>query len=122
MQHKEANIEIQRNNGKLSCVTVFIPVWHKQEDSGAIGIGIPLFGLKTFAKNENDIDIAIEECLKSFCILSEKFGQGLEKELEVLGWQREKQSTDLNFSVENPVFEQMMETGEPFVHQLEIAC
>lgn len=120
MKTSEANIEIIRDNEKLSSISVIMPTWHKIEDDNEfVTVNIPLFGLKTFAKNDDDTIVAINEALKCFCISSERFGQGIEKELQVLGWtfvKTEGNRTLLNYSIEsnNFVFEQIMETGDQF--------
>lgn len=121
MHTSEANIEIIRRNGKLISLSVIMPTW-KQEDGHKFIVTIPLFAIKTSAKNHDDADTAIEEALKSFCIQSEKFGQGIEKELESIGWKVKSASdniTLLNFSTSDTdiVLEQIMETGDQFAQE-----
>lgn len=47
---------------------------------------MPLFHTQTWARDEADVEIAVEQSVKSFCKVAEKFGQGLEKELQAMGW------------------------------------
>lgn len=130
MQTNEANIEIIRKNKKLFSISVVMPMWDKVGDDGFLKIDIPLFSIRTFAKNEQDAELAIEEAIKVFCINSEKFGAGLENELRILGWshnieQEETISMVYNVSDTNVVMEQIMETGEQYAHthslELELA-
>jgi hypothetical protein len=124
----EANIEIIKHGETLVSISVVMPVWSKIQDDGTIAVNIPLFGLKTFASDENDAIIAISEAIKCFCIASEKFGQGINAELKTLGWvsvnqNEEVSSFDFNVADDDIVFEQIMQTGEQFVeHNLSIAC
>ena len=83
--HTEANIEITRNGEKLA-VSVLMPVWNRFADHGNLLVELPLLGINTIAKDENDADKAIEEAIASFCFAADKFGQGIEKELQALGW------------------------------------
>lgn len=123
MKTIEANIEIKRENGILSFISVIMPTWNKMDDNDCVSVNIPLFGLKTIAKDETDADAAIMELIKCFSIASEKFGQGIEKELETLGWSLTENSEryslltygiEQNNVINNVVLEQIMETGEQF--------
>jgi hypothetical protein len=93
MQISEANIQITRNGGKLSSISVSMPVWSKHADDGNLIVFLPMLGLETIAKDDNDAEQAIEEAIISFCIASERWGQGLDKELQALKW-----IPDKNFS------------------------
>lgn len=123
MKTTEANIEIKRNgDGKLISVSAIMPTWSKMEDDGNLTVNIPLFGIRTFAKNSADSDVATKEAITCFCIASEKFGHGLEQELIVMGWEIIEDSLDrvtLNYSVESRdfVMEQIMQTGEQFAFE-----
>ena len=123
----EANIEITRHDGVLHSISAVMPVWNKTGEDDIIAVNIPLFGMKTFATDEADVDIAIEEAIKCFCIASEKFGNGLNQELVDLGWtavenEKERISLDYNIPDDNFVFEQLMQTGEQYAHaDLEFA-
>jgi hypothetical protein len=123
----EANIEIIRTNGILSSVSVVIPSWSKNNEDNSITIDMPMFGLKTFAQNEQDMENAIEEAIKCFCIASEKFGMGIEKELIQIGWSfisDDTKNTSLDYQIpsDNFVLEQIMQTGNQYAHaDLEFA-
>lgn len=127
MKTTEANFKITRLDGKIHSVSVFMPTWNKVEDENPFTtVHIPLLGLKTIASTNstNDAFSAINETIKGFCILSEKFGQGIEKELEVLGWtvvETNETNTIMNFAIEPSDFilEQIMETGNEFA-ELEL--
>ncbi len=119
MQTTEANIDITRKDGKLISISVVMPMWDKVGIDDVININIPLFGIKTFAANLIDVDVAIEEAIRIFCIATEKYGVGLENELRILGWSfnEEKENTiSMTYYVSdnNIVMEQIMETGEQF--------
>ena len=85
----EANIEITRANDKLVSISVSMPVWSKESEfDGNIHVHLPLLDIDTIASDEKDAEFAIKEAIQSFCIASEKFGEGLEKELQALGWKQ----------------------------------
>lgn len=117
MKTSEANIKITRIEDVLSSISLIMPTWKHQEDT-SLSVIIPLFGIKTFAKDLDDADIAINEAIKCFCIASEKFGQGIEKELQTIGWSTvDNNHSLLNYSIDsndNIVLEQIMETGDQF--------
>ena len=126
MKINEANIDIVRENGKLLSVSVEMPIWDRILEDNFISVNIPLFNIKTFAKDEEDISVAIEEAIKAFCINVEKFGNGLESELKLLGWsyaKTEKDNVTMSYCVpnHNSVFDQIMKTGEQFAQKLELA-
>ena len=127
MNTVEANIKITRNLDKLTSISVFMPIWNKQSDQGNLLVQLPLLGIDTIARNEADADKAIEEAIASFCIVAEKFGQGIEKELQALGWVAIDGETGeplLGYNVSNTdaMLERLMQTGENYVNQhLEIA-
>ena len=107
--HTETSMIIARVKGELSTISVVMPIWIKREDF--ISISIPMLMLKTVASNEEDINKAIEGTIKCFCIAAEKFGKGLEAELEALGW--EKNDSSLEFSMpDNEVIEEILKTGQ----------
>jgi len=117
MKTSEANIEITRADHALSSISVIMPTWKHQEDN-SLSVNIPLFGIKTFAKDIDDTEAATNEAITCFCIASEKFGQGIEKELEAIGWVSlvNGNNSILNYSIESSdiVLEQIMETGDQF--------
>jgi hypothetical protein len=127
MKINEANIEIIRKEGKLQSISVAMPIWDKIGDDNFLSINIPLFGIKTFAKDEVDAEIAINEILTLFCINAEKFGKGLENELKLIGWSFIKQDAEFctmayNVSNSNSVIDQIMQTGEQIARKLNLAC
>jgi hypothetical protein len=127
MKITEANIEISRKDGKLFSVSVAMPIWDKVGNDDFLSVNIPLFGIKTFAKDEIDAEIAINESLRAFCINAEKFGKGLENELKLIGWGFIEQtetfaSMSYRVSNSNSVIDQIMQTGEQVVQKFELAC
>ena len=130
MKTNEANIKISRNENKITSIAVFMPIWTKQSDQGNLLVQLPLLGINTIAKDEKDAEIAIEEAIASFCIVAEKFGQGVEKELISLGWTAIDSKTKepvLGYTVSDEnddaaMLERLMETGENYTNEhLEIA-
>jgi len=124
MNNLETNIEIFRRGNKIEAISVLMPIWNKLSDHGNLIINLPLLGIETIAKDENDADKAIEEAIISFCIVAEKFGQGIEKELISLGWSFEEKSNSLVYvSENNSVVEQILKTGDNYIKShLEIAA
>lgn len=130
MQTNEANIEITKKGNKIFSIAVVMPMWDKMGDDGFLKIDIPLLSIRTFAKDEQDAQKAIEEAIKIFCINAEKFGAGLVNELRILGWSHNNEvdnTVSMVYSVSdtNFVLEQIMETGEQYAHthslELELA-
>lgn len=123
----EANIEITRSGEKLTSISVLMPVWSKpSEFDGNTIVKLPLLAIETIAKDDQDAEKAIEEALKSFCIAAEKHGQGLEKELQALGWSQVDQAGKpvLGFNVTDTdaVIDRLIQTGDNYVNErLEIA-
>lgn len=114
MRTTDANIEICRANNVLQSISLIMPVWHKCNEDGFIEIHMPLFGLKTIASNEEAIEKAVTEAVHCFAISAEKFGKGLEFELQMLGWQSaDEEESLLQFIAPNDVFQQVIETGDP---------
>lgn len=128
MSTNEANITITRNKGKLASVSVLMPIWSKPSDQGKIIVKLPLLGIETFAKDEADTEKAIEEAIESFCLVAEKLGQGLEKELQALDWKLvdiESGDQVLGYDAGDPdsLIERLIQTGENYVNKkLEIAA
>lgn len=127
MKISEANIDILRKDGKLLSASIAMPIWDKVGDDDFLAVNIPLFGLKTFATDEVDAEIAINELLTAFCINAEKFGNGLESELKLIGWtfvEQTKDFTSMTYAVSNSnsVLDQIMQTGEQVVQKLDLAC
>lgn len=125
MKPTEANIDITRRGNKLFSVSLNMPTWSKCEDDRSLSVHIPLLGIKTFAHNKSDTEDAIREAIKSFCIASDKFGQGIEKELAALGWKLVKdgaEHTELGFTPNDDMLEQIMQTGDQYAEaKLEFA-
>lgn len=128
--NNQANIEIFRgDDDKLLSVSVVMPVWDKTAMDGMIAVNVPHFGIKTFAKDDIDADVAIKESLKAFCINAERFGKGLETELKIMGWNFDRPSSGsikMFYEVPQPnvVIDQILETGDQFAEKLELetAC
>lgn len=121
MNTTEANIKITRSGDKITSVSVFMPIWNKMSDHGNLLVQLPLLGIDTIAKNEIDAEKAIEEAIASFCFVAEKFGQGLEKELQALGWVAIDGETGepllgYNVSDTDAMLERLMQTGENYVN------
>ena len=121
MNTTEANIKITRSGDKLTSISVFMPIWNKMSDHGNLLVQLPLLGIDTIAKDEIDAEKAIEEAIASFCFVSEHFGQGLEKELQALGWiaiDGETGEPLLGYSVSDTdvMLERLMQTGENYVN------
>lgn len=126
MRTVDANIEINRIGGKLSSISVVMPIWDKHSEDGFISVDIPLFGIKSIAINEEDATLAVNEAIHLFCFNSENFGEGLEKELHHIGWRfinKGKDKTTMSFRISNrdTVLDQIMQTGEQFVERLDLA-
>ncbi len=123
----EANIEITRAGEKLVSISVSMPVWSKESEfDGNILVQLPLLDIDTIAKDEQDAEIAIKEAIQSFCVAAEKFGEGIEKELQALGWKRVDQNGNpvLGFCVSetDDLLERLLQTGDNYINpKLEIA-
>lgn len=127
MKITEANIDIVRTNGKLSSVSITMPIWGKVGNDDFLAVNIPLFGIKTFARDESDSEAAINEVLEAFCVNAERFGKGLENELKLIGWDFVEQKngfTSMSFRVSNSnsVLDQIMQTGDRISQKLELAA
>jgi hypothetical protein len=121
MNTTEANIRITRKGEKITSISVFMPIWNKLSDQGNLLVSLPLLGIETIAKDEIDAENAIKEAIGSFCIIAEKFGQGLEKELQCLGWETIDGETGepllgFNVSDTDAMLERLMQTGENYVN------
>lgn len=122
MNTVEANIKISRV-GKLTTVSVQMPIWTKESDYGNLIISLPLLGIETIAKDQDDTEKAIEEAITSFCKVADKFGQGIEKELLTLGWVHCKEDgeqilgyTLSDASETDAMLERLIQTGEDYVN------
>ncbi|PUZ22483.1 hypothetical protein GA0116948_10980 [Chitinophaga costaii] len=120
----EANIKITKDRDKIFFVSVHMPIWTKWNEFGNLSVNIPLLGIDTIAKDEHDAEKAIEEAIISFCLIAEKFGQGIQKELQALGWSL-IDSSNFKFDVndDNAVLDRIFKTGDNYVNEnLEIAA
>ena len=123
----EANIEITRTGDKLVSISVSMPVWSKESEfNGNILVKLPLLNIDTVARDEKDAEFAIKEAIQSFCIASEKFGEGVEKELQSLGWKQVDQDGNhiLGFCVSeaDELLDRLLQTGDNYVNpKLEIS-
>jgi hypothetical protein len=124
MNDVNASIGITRVEGKLSEVKVIMPTWNRVGSDDKLYINIPLFGIETFGKDENDCDLALEEAIKCFCLLAEEEGLGLDFELEFMGWKIDENSDKsnhiFNVSPTTPAFERMMQTGSQTAFAISI--
>lgn len=117
-----ANIEILRNHDKLVSISVSMPIWCKSSEfDGNIRVKLPLLAIDTIAEDENDVDSAVKEAIQSFCIASERFGEGIEKELQALGWKNVDENGEAikGFCVSetDQLLERLLETGDNYVNQ-----
>jgi len=116
MENNESTIEIERVDGKLISAKLVIPVWtRKDEDDGLLYASIPMLNLETYGIDEDDLEIAIQETVEGFILVSEKFGEGIESELADLEWEKQivKEPTHIyfDFKTEKPVYKNMINTG-----------
>lgn len=126
MKQSPGNIVISRKGGKLHTISVAMPIWDNIGEDGFLSIDIPLFNLKSFAKDESNADESIREAIVAFCIGAEKHGKGLETELKVLGWSFTDQTENMTvmsfeLSERNFMLNRVMQTGESFADKLDIA-
>jgi len=125
MNHNVPEIEITRSeNHHLSEVKVIMPIWTRKGDDAKLYASLPLLGIETYGDTEEDLDIAINEAVKCFCIASEQHGLGLESELQFIGWKPAGQSKDhalLTIDMDMPLFEGIINTGEPTAMTVEVS-
>ena len=119
MKHPEANITIKLEADGKTSVAVLMPVWVKTTEYGTLKISLPLLGLDTYAKNEEDADNAIDEAIIAFCVMAKKYGQGVQKELQSLGWQLmddSGQQPALGYCVSDTdsLLERLFQTGDSY--------
>jgi hypothetical protein len=120
----EPIIEVIRKDGKLSSVKVIMPTWNELGEDNKIYTKMPMLGgIVTYAINELDADIAVKEAIHCFCVAADKFGMGLEKELESIGWNIVSKNDEhiiLSIHSEMPAFELMLETGDTKALNIEL--
>lgn len=116
MNNNEATLELSKHDGGITELSVIMPIWSKKVEDGSFLVNIPLLGLKTFATDESDIDIAVEEAIKCFCISASKFGNGVDAELKELGWKLDENQNDhILFNLtsdDNELLNNILQTGE----------
>ncbi len=119
MKHTSASLEVVKDGTSFS-INVIMPVWHK-EVNDAVKVEMPLLGLSNYASNENEIQTAVDETVLCFCIAAQKYGKGIDAELNKMGWSNYANST-LEFDAyeENDVMESIMNTGDQYVNSLEL--
>ena len=121
--HTHPLIEITRESNKLHSVKVIMPIWKTADIDNIIYVNMPLLGLSTYGKSIEDTDLAIEETITAFCLASEKFGLGLESELDFIGWKRKHEyenSVIFAIDIENPFMEDVMDTGYEKAFKLDM--
>lgn len=114
-------MKISRRGGELVGVSIIMPTWLEKRENGSFCVKLPLLGdIQSYAESEEDVTVAVNEVVELFCRAAEKFGKGLEKELELLGWvqslpkAKNKTVALLRYKSNNsPVFESMAQTGLP---------
>lgn len=123
-----ATVEVIKSGDKLSMVNFVMPIWFTKLDDETFKVDIPLLGISTVAYDEQDIDAAVSEASHSFVIASERFGNGVEKELENVGWKLENNKAKtpkkhvLNVvSHKSSIEDRLFKTGTPTSLRLNFA-
>lgn len=113
----EANIKINKNGGKVIFISVAMPICVQRNNFGNLSVQLPLLDFETIASDGTDAKKAIKEAIVSFCIIAEKFGRGIEKELQELGWENEGED-NLVFKINGTgsILEEIFNTGESYVN------
>ena len=122
MFDNEVSMEITRNGNALSAVKVIMPTWNRTGADNKVYVSIPFLGIETCGESPEDADTAVKEALKCFILISEKYGLGLESELEFLGWDRKESDQHhslFNVQPKNRAFESMVNTGDSRAIQLD---
>lgn len=126
MTTQEANIDIIRDSrGILKSVSLALPVWTKEAEDGFLSVNIPVLGIKTFAENDSDVDSAIKESITLFCLNAEEFGNGLENELRLVGWNatnRSFEKSSLSWFTNDDILGLIFETGDSYSETLELSA
>lgn len=128
----DAQIKIETNgNGIL--INAVLPVWIREGADGKKYANIALLGVDTYGIDDDDLDTAIKDTITCFFKAALKHGKGIEEELKALGWKKEralaKQQTVVrsrkvslwDMPASMPIFENIMDTGEPKAMKLQIA-
>lgn len=119
----KANIKITKNDGKVTFISVAMPICTQRNNFGNFSVRLPLLGFETIARDGDDAKRAIEEAIISFCIIAERFGLGVEKELQGLGWKNiEEDNLAFDINGANTVLKGIFNTGESYVNpQLNVS-
>lgn len=117
---------IVRKDGILSSVSGVMPTWQSINEDGEFVAKIPFLGMEALGSDEQDLHDSIIDCITAFCIIAEKHGEGLEKELSLLGWElveSEGEVTTLDASgsfAENETLSAILSTGEVGSFKLDL--
>lgn len=129
MNLEEAELEVTRSNNKIVEIKVIMPTWARKDNSGKFYIKMPLLGgIETFCDNELEIQEAVEEAIKGFVLVAEKYGEGLELELKSIGWsldplmeiENDNSKSHLQLIPQNDVFNSMLTTGNTSSYNLQL--
>lgn len=115
MNKEETTIQVSRDGKEIS-ISALIPAWFTKNPSGDFKISLPLLGFETNCDSESEIEDAVKEAVKGFCIVSDKHGKGIEKEFELLGWKVKSTKKKKVFTmpkIKAPVFNNLFQTGHP---------
>lgn len=119
MNSDNISIELSRVNGILKEVSISNLIWTKQNSFGSTEICLPFLGIYTSSPSENEIDVSIEEAIKGFCIACEKYGKGLESELESIGWiNLDSDRHVFNIAPQTDAFDMVLKTGHTSFHTI----
>jgi hypothetical protein len=122
MNHSNPTIQVVRESNNLAAVKVIMPIWHKLGADGITHVKMPLLSLSTYGKGEDDVEVAIKETLTCFCLGADKFGIGLESELEFNGWEKMSEHAGESIFIwkhEDSV-DEILETGEETAMEVSI--
>lgn len=122
MTHSNPTIQVVRESNILSLVKVIMPMWYKLDSDGITHVKMPLLSLSTFGKGEEDVEVAIRETITCFCLGADKFGLGLESELEFNGWIKLKERSGESVFIwkHEDSFDEILETGEETAMEVNI--
>lgn len=62
----EPSIKIVRNGAQLVSIEVVMPIRIEKSFDGSLKVRMPLFHTQTWARDEADVEIAVEQSAKSF--------------------------------------------------------
>ncbi len=139
-----AKIEIKPSTIKPKTldISVHMPIWKTlDKKDGKVYIKMPLFDVETYSisDSDEDIDTAIKEAMHCFFTAADKYGGGIHKQLQHMGWQiknkrhirfktnrpivkkRQPYMEQFNFDSKEPAIHSMMSTGTPTTLSLQYA-